>query len=129
MNISLFSATVWKNSRDCFWVKLLSNFDGSVYILLFPNTFPSNYPTSGEILRPLPLKPGSKPPDLFPIATRIWGTTMQDDHTQKAASTFPHIETDMIDRLSKEAEDRTLQPQDVDWADIHRQAARARGEG
>lgn len=54
---------------------------------------------------------------------------MQNEPTRKTASAFPNIEAKMIDRLSKEAEERTLQPQDVDWKEIHRQAALARGEG
>ncbi|MEL6641789.1 MAG: hypothetical protein AAFP98_10835 [Pseudomonadota bacterium] len=39
---------------------------------------------------------------------------------------FPSIQPDMVNRLSREAELRTIQPQDVDWAEIHRQAAEAR---
>ena len=53
---------------------------------------------------------------------------MQTVSNDKPKQTFPRIETAMLDRLTKEAEDRTLQPQDVDWAEVHRQAAIARGE-
>jgi len=51
---------------------------------------------------------------------------MKNEPIDKSPTTFPSIGPDMIDRLSKEADERTLQPQDVDWKEIHRQAALAR---
>ena len=51
---------------------------------------------------------------------------MNNEIENRVQSPFPTIKPDMIDRLSKEAADRTLQPQDVDWSEIHRQAALAR---
>lgn len=54
---------------------------------------------------------------------------MQSGTSDKSQHAFPTIETNMLDRLTKEADERTIQPQNVDWAEIHRQAARARGEG
>lgn len=38
---------------------------------------------------------------------------------------FPTIQPDMVNRLTREAELRTIQPEAVDWAEIHRKAAEA----
>lgn len=54
---------------------------------------------------------------------------MQIEPKKKSLQAFPLIEPDIVDRLSKEADERTLQPQDVDWIEIHRQAALARNKG
>jgi len=49
------------------------------------------------------------------------------EKSKKGADTpFPTIQPDMVSRLSDEAEMRTIQPQAVDWAEIHRLAAEAR---
>ena len=46
--------------------------------------------------------------------------------SEKQTSPFESIRFDMVDRLDREAEERTIRPQSVDWAEIHRQAAAAR---
>lgn len=51
---------------------------------------------------------------------------MQQDSTESAVLPFDCIEDDFLDRLSKEAEQRTLKPEDVDWKAIHHQAMLAR---
>ena len=52
---------------------------------------------------------------------------MKTKMTQPTArADFPSIKPDVVNRLSREAELRTIQPQDVDWSEIHRQAAEAR---
>ena len=52
--------------------------------------------------------------------------TKSTEPTPKAE--FPTIQPDMVNRLSREAELRTLQPEAVDWAEIHRKAAEARNK-
>ena len=54
---------------------------------------------------------------------------MADNTTIPPRGKFPTIQPDMVNRLSKEAEMRTIQPQVVDWEEIHRQAAEARKKG
>lgn len=44
----------------------------------------------------------------------------------KRKFSFPKIRPEMLGRLSDEADLRTLPPQEVDWDEIHRQAAEAR---
>lgn len=39
---------------------------------------------------------------------------------------LPRIRADIVGRLSEEADLRTLPPEEVDWDEIHRQAAEAR---
>jgi len=51
---------------------------------------------------------------------------MHCETSEKANMPFPSIESDFLDRLSDEAEQRTLRPQTIDWAEIHRQARLAR---
>lgn len=51
---------------------------------------------------------------------------MQHNSTEDAVLPFACIEDDFLDRLSKEAEERTLQPEKVDWKVIHQQAMLAR---
>jgi len=41
-------------------------------------------------------------------------------------SRFPSLQPEMLNRITKEAELRTIRPQEVDWAEIHRLAAEAR---
>lgn len=54
------------------------------------------------------------------------GTKMGDNSSGDSRTPFPSIQSDMLNRLSEEAEQRTMKPQVVDWAEIHRQAAEAR---
>jgi len=54
---------------------------------------------------------------------------VSDDSTMPPRGKFPTIQPDMVDRLSDEADMRTLKPQVVDWEEIHRQAAAARNKG
>lgn len=54
---------------------------------------------------------------------------MSDNSTIPPRGKFPTIQPDMVNRLSQEAEMRTIQPQVVDWDEIHRQAAEARKKG
>lgn len=49
-------------------------------------------------------------------------TTKQNQSTAQKRS-FPSIKADMVKRLEREADLRTIQPQEVDWAEIHRRAA------
>ncbi|SEW23106.1 hypothetical protein SAMN04488515_1737 [Cognatiyoonia koreensis] len=51
---------------------------------------------------------------------------MQNEATGKSRNTFPTIESDMVNRLVKEAEERTMQPQQVDWKEVHQQASLVR---
>jgi hypothetical protein len=44
-----------------------------------------------------------------------------------AESRFPSLQPEMLNRISQEAELRTLRPQLVDWVEIHKLAAEARG--
>jgi len=43
-----------------------------------------------------------------------------------SSSPFPSIQAEMVDRLSKEADQLSMKPEIVDWKEIHRQAALAR---
>lgn len=57
------------------------------------------------------------------------GVEMKPKSSEKVSKAeFPSIQPDMVSRLSREAELRTLQPQKVDWAEIHRQAAESRSK-
>ncbi|SEW29868.1 hypothetical protein SAMN04488515_2115 [Cognatiyoonia koreensis] len=51
---------------------------------------------------------------------------MADTPKTRKETPFPTIQPDMVSRLSQEADLRTIQPQTVDWAEIHRQAEEAR---
>lgn len=51
---------------------------------------------------------------------------MGENTKNGSRGSFPSIQSDMLNRLSEEAEMRTMQPQVVDWDEIHRQAAEAR---
>lgn len=55
--------------------------------------------------------------------------TLSESSTIPPRGKFPTIQPDMVNRLSKEADMRTIQPQTVDWEEIHRQAAEARKKG
>ena len=56
---------------------------------------------------------------------RPWGMdmTMKQNQAETQKRSFPRIKADMVKRLTREADLRTIQPQEVDWAEIHRQAA------
>lgn len=47
----------------------------------------------------------------------------------KTSVAFQTIETTMVDRLVREADARTIQPQIVNWKAIHLQAAKLRSAG
>ncbi len=52
--------------------------------------------------------------------------TKSTEPTHKAD--LPSIQPDMVNRLSQEAELRTLRPRSIDWSEIHRKAAEARAK-
>lgn len=54
---------------------------------------------------------------------------MGDNSSSASRAPFPSIQSDMLNRLSQEAEERTIKPQAIDWAEIHRQAEAARKKG
>jgi len=51
---------------------------------------------------------------------------MSNNSSNGSRAPFPNIQSDMLNRLSQEAEQRTVKPEVVDWAEIHRQAAEVR---
>lgn len=53
---------------------------------------------------------------------------MKNELEAKRHHHFQSIQVNLLDRLADEAEQRTLVPQEVDWEEIHRQAALARKE-
>lgn len=54
---------------------------------------------------------------------------MSEHVEERTISPFPAIQDGMLERLAQEADERTLQPEAVDWKEIHRQAALARQKG